>query len=122
MYISCTFVPIYFLIACTNDGQLFAFGNNKFYQLGLGDNVPRRDPTLVEFENMEDEHVVKVACGDYHAAAISGEIYNGVRDIMYHDCLIFFVFSSCIINELAFLTLCDQALKSAIFGWQNYCF
>ena len=23
--------------------------------------------------------------------------------------------------ELAFLTLFDQALKSAIFGWQNYC-
>ena len=24
--------------------------------------------------------------------------------------------------QLAFLTLCDQASKSAIFGWQNYCF
>ena len=24
--------------------------------------------------------------------------------------------------ELAFLTPCDQAFKSAIFGWQNRCF
>ncbi len=24
-------------------------------------------------------------------------------------------------TELAFLTLCDQVLKSVIFGWQNYC-
>ncbi len=24
--------------------------------------------------------------------------------------------------SISFLTLCDQALKSAIFGWQNYCF
>ncbi|CAB3977730.1 ultraviolet-B receptor UVR8-like [Paramuricea clavata] len=60
-----------FTLACTSDGQLFAFGNNEFYQLGLGDNVPRRDPTLVEFENLEDEHVVQVDCGDYHTAAIS---------------------------------------------------
>jgi hypothetical protein len=24
--------------------------------------------------------------------------------------------------QLAFLTPCDQTLKSAIFGWQNHCF
>ena len=26
-----------------------------------------------------------------------------------------------IYSELAFLTPCDQAFKSAIFGWQNRC-
>ena len=25
-------------------------------------------------------------------------------------------------KQLAFLTPCDQAFKSAIFGWQNRCF
>ncbi|XP_028405299.1 ultraviolet-B receptor UVR8-like [Dendronephthya gigantea] len=60
-----------FTMACTSDGQLFAFGNNKFYQLGLGDSLPRREPTLVEFENINDESMVKVECGDYHTAVMS---------------------------------------------------
>lgn len=64
---------VIFYTACTSDGRLFAFGNNKFYQLGLGDCSPRREPTLVEFEDMEDENIVQVECGDYHTAALSGE-------------------------------------------------
>ena len=86
---------LWLFLACTSDGQLFAFGNNKFYQLGLGDDAPRRDPTLVHFENIEEEHVVQVDCGDYHTAAVSGEIYatqcNTIHPFENYVVIIFWV-------------------------------
>lgn len=59
--------------ACTNEGQLYAFGNNRYYQLGLGDNDSHREPTIIQFNNMKNESIVKMDCGDYHSAAISGK-------------------------------------------------
>ncbi|XP_046846894.1 ultraviolet-B receptor UVR8-like [Xenia sp. Carnegie-2017] len=60
-----------FTLACTNEGQLYAFGNNRYYQLGLGDNDSHREPTIIQFNNMKNESIVKMDCGDYHSAAIS---------------------------------------------------
>ena len=39
-----------------------------------------------------------------------------------HDCLQLVKKRQAYLTELAFLTPCDQAFKSAIFGWQNRCF
>lgn len=78
IFLSCT--------ACSSDGQVFAFGNNKFYQLGLGDSIPRCEPTLLHFENTEEDHITQVSCGEYHSAALSGNTYYHTLHIQ-SDCL-----------------------------------
>jgi alpha-tubulin suppressor-like RCC1 family protein len=33
-----------------NDNKLYSFGMNQYGQLGLGDNIDRTIPTLIDFE------------------------------------------------------------------------
>ena len=49
---------------------MFAFGSNKFGELGLGHNASTTTPVYVE--TLKDS-IDKVACGRYHSAAIDRE-------------------------------------------------
>ena len=44
-------------------GELFAFGNNKYGQLGLGDNKNRNVPTLL----IHDDSIQQIICGNYNS-------------------------------------------------------
>ena len=46
---------------------------NANYELGRGDNHARCKPTLIpELENM---HIVQVACGGYHSVVLTGPLF-----------------------------------------------
>ncbi|CAD5121712.1 DgyrCDS10196 [Dimorphilus gyrociliatus] len=64
----------YFTLVLTKSGKLYAFGENDSYQLGLGDDNNRTEPTLVQIK----EPLQNIACGGNHALALtsSGEVYS----------------------------------------------
>lgn len=53
-------------LACTDDGQVFSFGLNRFGELGLGNDQETFTPTVIPDLNS----IYKVACGRHHSAAI----------------------------------------------------
>lgn len=55
--------------ACTDAGQVFAFGVNKFGELGLGHEKESTEPVLIP----ELQSVFRVSCGRHHSAAIDGK-------------------------------------------------
>jgi alpha-tubulin suppressor-like RCC1 family protein len=74
-----------FTLALTESGQLYAFGDNRFGQLGFAENSgpgpnPSENahpiPTLVTLPG-EDGPVVQVAAGNFHSLALteSGQLY-----------------------------------------------
>jgi len=50
---------------CAETGRVYAFGSNKFGELGLGHNISTTTPTSPEA--LKDS-IYKVACGRYHSA------------------------------------------------------
>ena len=56
----------FFTAAASEDGQLFAWGNNAFGQLGIGSTESRRHPTRVSLPRP----VRRVACGACHMAVV----------------------------------------------------
>jgi len=60
-------------LVLTEDGEVYAFGSNEGGQLGLGDDVDRNTPTLIQGL----ENVVAVAAGGLHSLALTakGEVY-----------------------------------------------
>ena len=44
----------------TSQGAVYSWGCGKNGQLGLGDDMNRVNPTLVEDESLADAHIVKV--------------------------------------------------------------
>ena len=48
-------------VTCTRDGACYAFGWNADGQLGSGDTVSRAEPSLVESQQLDHEHVVQVS-------------------------------------------------------------
>lgn len=71
-----------------NNGQVYAFGNNEYGQLGLGDNMNTNIPTLIPtFDNLiysSAEKVINISCGEAHSLALTnfGQIY--AFGINYH--------------------------------------
>ena len=55
----------------TDTGKVYAFGDNSKFQLGIGDTEPYNEPQLIT--ELQSENIVKVACGKYHSAALSGK-------------------------------------------------
>lgn len=55
--------------------SLFSWGKNRHGQLGLGDCVTRRTPTLVRA--LEKRSIISVSAGDYHSACVTnkGDVY-----------------------------------------------
>ena len=56
-------------------GQVYAFGENKFGQLGQGDRQQYVQPNLIK--HIGDEKIVHIACGSSHSSAISsnGDVF-----------------------------------------------
>ena len=59
----------YYTLCILEDGLLFAFGDNVYGQLGVGDLESRRRPTLVE--TMSGKHVLQIAAGHINSACIT---------------------------------------------------
>eukprot|EP00961_Rhodomonas_salina_P044342 595728-Rhodomonas_salina.2 len=57
--------------------QVWVWGSNEFGQLGLGDELPRLQPTLVTALSGIGVHITAVAVGTYHVIALSskGNVY-----------------------------------------------
>lgn len=62
-------------LAVDENGRLFAWGSNTFGRLGLGDDLPRITPILVDFGKII--HITKISCGDKHSACTTdmGELF-----------------------------------------------
>ena len=68
-----------FVIFLTINGNIFSMGsNNKFGQLGHGDNLIKLKPTLIEFFLRNNERIVQISCGLNHVLAKNekGKIYS----------------------------------------------
>ena len=63
------------VLAVSQRGDLFSFGLNSRGQLGLGDILPRSQPTLVKA--LAGIRTVSIACGDWHSLVLSefGDVY-----------------------------------------------
>ena len=59
----------------TYDSHLIAIGENSYGQLGLGDLVPRKEPTVIDF--FSGQGVVEIVCGSRHSGTIceNGDVY-----------------------------------------------
>ncbi|GBG28169.1 E3 ubiquitin-protein ligase HECTD3 [Hondaea fermentalgiana] len=78
-YVSCSY---YHSVVATDSGEVFSFGRNDFGQLGHGDTLDRKEPARIDALST-GEHVVSVACGQYHTivALSSGSVYaSGKND------------------------------------------
>ena len=60
------------LTAFTESGKVFAFGRNKYGELGLGHSSSQTVTVPTPIHGLTG--IVKVACGLYHSAAIDGEL------------------------------------------------
>jgi len=57
----------------SNKTKIYAWGNNAYGQLGLGDETNRCVPCEIDSLNFNDEEVVKIGNGAYHSFAITKE-------------------------------------------------
>ncbi|CAM9202377.1 unnamed protein product [Discosporangium mesarthrocarpum] len=92
--VSCSY---YHSIVACETGEVYTFGRNDFGQLGTGDTIDRKLPTLVN--SLRDQRVVSLACGQYHSAVATkeGEMFTcgkndygqiGVESSNYHEHLV----------------------------------
>lgn len=70
-------------VAADSEGRLYAWGWNKFGQLGLGDTEDRCLPTPVAALAAAGERVALLACGWRHTLAVadSGAVYSWGRGV-----------------------------------------
>jgi len=69
-----------FTVALTNDGKIYAWGDNTFGQLGNGTNTASSTPQLIDVPGVT---FTKIACGSGHVMALSsdGQLYAwGLND------------------------------------------
>lgn len=55
-----------FAMFLSNTGLLYGRGNNDYGELGVGDNYPRTDLTLIRYLKDQGEKVVEMSCGYKH--------------------------------------------------------
>jgi alpha-tubulin suppressor-like RCC1 family protein len=67
-------------LALTDDGKVYATGNNYFGELGLGDNTNRNSFTEVTF--LSDKNITSIVTDTYHSFALSsdGKVYATGRN------------------------------------------
>ncbi|MDZ7815311.1 MAG: hypothetical protein U5N86_04670 [Planctomycetota bacterium] len=65
----------YHSFALCSDGSVYAWGDNAYGGLGLGDDVERDIPTLVSA--LSDKDVISLTAGSYHSLALrlDGSVY-----------------------------------------------
>eukprot|EP00899_Mesostigma_viride_P005339 jgi/Mesvir1/14806/Mv05445-RA.1 len=68
---------VWHTVAATVDGAVYAWGWNKFGQLGLPESSSELTPALVESPLLDDVCIVAVSCGARHTAVVSecGHLY-----------------------------------------------
>lgn len=54
------------------DGRVFAFGNNRYGQLGINPSAHAVSPTPVHVPALDGLGVVQVQCGWHHCIALTG--------------------------------------------------
>ena len=66
----------YYAAIVTTDGDLYMVGNNSYGQLGQGDTVERREPSLVD--RLQGQRVEMVSCANYSLAILceGGRMYT----------------------------------------------
>jgi len=64
------------LLALTQEGKVYAWGNNTYGQLGIGSTTPQSFPRLISFLN--DENIISVSAGSdlSYAVTKSGKVYG----------------------------------------------
>ncbi|KOC62519.1 RCC1 and BTB domain-containing protein 1 [Habropoda laboriosa] len=64
------------VLALTERGEVYSWGNNDYHQLGNGTGNKGLNPILVGL-NLRDKVVVQIACGNHHSLALTddGEVY-----------------------------------------------
>jgi len=61
----------YHALAVTARGEVYGWGYNRDYELGVGDNMDRVLPQVIP--SLADRKVVQVAAGGYHSLAVTDE-------------------------------------------------
>ena len=61
----------------TEDGEVYAFGNNKNGQLGLDDNLERLIPTKIDSTHYGNKKIIEISAGSLHSLILTedGEVY-----------------------------------------------
>jgi uncharacterized repeat protein (TIGR02543 family) len=70
-------------LVVTATGQVYAWGNNDFGQLGDGSTIDRTTPTLISFNELQSgERIKSVKAGSSHSIAVttSGRVYSWGRN------------------------------------------
>ena len=64
----------WYTVGLTKNGEVFSWGDNRYGQLGHGDEKERRVPTKVA--GLDGIVIIKVSCGGHHTAALTdkGEV------------------------------------------------
>ena len=60
-------------LACTRQGELYAWGVGAGGKLGVGDTTNRLLPTAVLAAPLHQVSIFKVACGQRHSAALASD-------------------------------------------------
>ena len=66
--VSCSYY--HSMVSCA-DGTLFGMGRNDFGQIGVGDLVDRKEPTLVDLPGLMGTPAKEIACGQYHTLVLA---------------------------------------------------
>ena len=63
-------------IGLTSSGECYAWGNNKYGQLGIGSDESQDTPQKIE--EFSDKTIVQISCGAYHSMAVTsdGELFS----------------------------------------------
>lgn len=61
----------YFSFALTINNKLFAFGINKWSQLGLNHDIHQFTPTLIDSNTYNNEQIINIACGGDHTLLLT---------------------------------------------------
>ena len=66
-----------FVMLTSTRGLLYSMGDNNLGQLGIGDFVERKNPTILTYFSKTNERIVEVSCGYKHVVCRSamGKIY-----------------------------------------------
>ena len=68
------------LFSCADEMEVYACGRNDYGQLGLGHNVDKNTPSLLE--SLNGKKIVSIGCGQYHSvlATVEGEVFSFGRN------------------------------------------
>ena len=68
----------YHSMALDNTGNIYAWGNNNYSQLGNGDTTQQNTPILINTGDLVNKVIVSIVCGSFHTIALdnTGHVYT----------------------------------------------